>query len=52
MVDQRCPKTFEIDCKDKEKNQYWYNPVYFVSGNRLKMYEENTMRVTIEHKHA
>lgn len=29
-----------IDYKDKSKDQYWYNPVFFSSGNRLKMYPQ------------
>lgn len=34
-----------IDYKDKEKGEYWYNPLYFASGNRLKMYEECAIKI-------
>lgn len=40
-----------IDCKDKEKGQYWYNPAYFVTGNRLNMFPECAIRVNLELKH-
>jgi len=40
-----------IDCKDKERNQYWFNPVYFISGNRLNMFPECAVRVSTEYKH-
>ena len=33
-------KNVIIDCKDRSRNQYWYNPVFFSSGSRLKMYPE------------
>jgi hypothetical protein len=29
-----------IDYKDKENNQFWYNPIYYSPSNRLKLFEE------------
>ena len=34
-----------LDCKDKSKGEYWYNPIYFCPGNRLIMYEECAVKI-------
>lgn len=31
-----------IDYKDRKKNQYWYNPVYYSPGSRLKVFPTAT----------
>jgi hypothetical protein len=35
-----------IDIKDKSKNQYWYNPVYFSPNNRINLFEECAFKVS------
>lgn len=36
-----------IDLKDREKNQYWYNPKYFSPTSRVKLFEEHSHREKI-----
>jgi hypothetical protein len=38
-----------IDCKDKSKDQYWYNPHYFSPNNRLTLFEECKLKVKTEY---
>ena len=35
-----------IDYKDKERDQFWYNPFYFSPGNRLSLFEECKVKVS------
>lgn len=39
-----------IDLKSKEENSYWYNPIYFSSGDRLKMYPECKVKIQTLYK--
>lgn len=40
-----------LDCKERAKGQFWYNPVFFAAGNRLKMYPECKMKVQTINKY-
>lgn len=37
-----------LDVKDRSKGEYWYNPEYFCPGNRLKMFEQCSIKVKTE----
>lgn len=34
-----------IDCKDREKGEYWFNPMYFSPSNRLSLYPECKIKI-------
>lgn len=35
-----------IDIKDKSKNQYWYNPIYFSPNSRIILFEESAFKIS------
>lgn len=38
-----------LDVKDKAADAYWYNPLYFSTGNRLKMFPQCKVKVKTTH---